>query len=169
MGSRGRWLRHRPTTMCLLPRPSIEAESCEDEQCAKQDAPKASALLQYLQATEVSQIPGVPTTLSPCGQKAFFQSAQPAWFQEGMPAALAAALRDSHSLYDFLKNPVPEDLGLVQFRLLGDHTDDHLWLAFDYLAADQEPSQDQSVLSCVRVRRRPLMERRRRYELRGTC
>lgn len=84
-----------------------------------------------------------------------------------MPSALAAALHNSAALLSFLETPVPESLGIVQMRLFGDHTEDHLWLTFDYLGEGEEPSQDQSVLSCVRVSRRPLYERRRKYQMRG--
>jgi len=136
----------------------------------KRDADKtldASLLIRYLQPDkhEHHLCPGFTPKL--CFSTTSFPSSQPAWLQSGMPSALAAVLHDSAALLRFLETPVPESLGMVQMRLFGDHTEDHLWLAFDYLAEGEEPSQDQSILSCVRVPRRPLYERRRRYQMRG--
>jgi len=47
----------------------------------------------------------------------------------------------------FLASPIPPELGMVQFRVLGDHAEDP-WLVFDY----DEANLANSLVSCVPVR-----------------
>jgi len=106
-------------------------------------------------------------------QASVVQNNDPEWMQDGMPVALAQALRcndtlePNDTLNEFMKQPVKEELGLVQFRLVGDHAEDNLWLVFDYYREGEEPCLDHRVLSCQRIHRRRLFERRRHYELRS--
>jgi len=83
--------------------------------------------------------------------------------QGALPTILQAALVSS-GLTRFLAEPLPQDLGLVQLRLIGDHTNDELYVAFDY--AEGHPHRAHALVSCTRVRRRrSLPERRRKYRL----
>merc|ERR1711881_548100 len=87
--------------------------------------------------------------------------------QEGMPEGLKGALSGPNfSMAAFLASPVPQEFGLIQFRIVGDYKDSCIWITFDH-AASEEPNQEHTVVCCKRVRRRRIYERRRRYEVTG--
>merc|ERR1712022_111659 len=133
------------TTMCrhtdVLA--SHESNDVEDDVHAQL---KPASLLSYIHGSGEQM-----TALSPSFDAPHcFEAPDAPWLQPGMPRELSDALWDSASLVRFLASPVPEELGLVRFRLLGDHSDAHMWLVFDYLEGSDEPSLDQRVLSAVR-------------------
>merc|ERR1711939_1095117 len=103
--------------MCRHPELCLPQDAPEEheQQPVARKRPDASALVNYIQANDLH-----PTTqqLSSPGMSLHFPSLQPAWLQSDMPPELAATLRDLPSLARFLEAPVPEELGLVQFRVL---------------------------------------------------
>jgi len=85
---------------------------------------------------------------SPCIQTWLLPRLLP-YVQQDMPQALKTTLAQL-SMSEFLSTPIPPELGLVQFRLFGDHTEAP-WLCFDY---GDEPNLANSIISCVRVKKR---------------
>jgi len=65
-----------------------------------------------------------------------------------LPALRAVIL--SQGITQFLCSPVPEALGLVQFRLVGDHTEDRLWLSLDYEGTEGDPHVTRALVSITR-------------------
>jgi hypothetical protein len=57
------------------------------------------------------------------------------------------------NLYEFLREPVPKEYGMVQFRIVGDHSDNELFVLFDY---GDEPESSNLVMTCDRARKSKL-------------
>ena len=57
------------------------------------------------------------------------------------------------NLYEFLREPVPKEYGMVQFRIVADHSDNELFVSFDY---GDEPESSNLVMTCDRARKSKL-------------
>jgi hypothetical protein len=54
------------------------------------------------------------------------------------------------NVFEFLKEPVKKEYGMIQFRIVGDHSDNELFVLFDY---GNEPESSNLVMTCDRAKK----------------
>ena len=66
------------------------------------------------------------------------------------PELLKRVNASGFNIFEFLKEPVREEYGMVQFRIVGDHSDNELFVLFDY---GDEPESSNLVMTCDRAKK----------------
>eukprot|EP00946_MAST-07B_sp_MAST-7B-sp1_P004614 g4614.t1 len=83
--------------------------------------------------------------------------------QEMHPKLLKMLNSTGFNIVDFLRAPVPREFGMVQFRIVGDHNDNELFVLFDY---SDEPDTSNLVMTCDRAKARMLGGKRKIFDIR---
>ena len=66
------------------------------------------------------------------------------------PELLKRVNSPDFNIFEFLHEPVRQEYGMVQFRIVGDHSDNELFVLFDY---GDEPESSNLVMTCDRAKK----------------
>ena len=83
--------------------------------------------------------------------------------KEMHPKLLRLLNSSGFDIVEFLRSPVPKELGMIQFRIVGDHNDNELFVLFDY---SDEPDTQNLVMTCDRAKARMLGGKKKIFDIR---